>query len=559
MCDITHEMWGDSMQMDSLAEKIFETYATASRSRYIFLRNMKTNRSRWSPNAVDFFGLPGEYMEDAFRIFSECIHPEDRESVLEDMERIYAGEKDEHNMEYRAKGKDGNYVVCLCKAKVIRDESGEAAYFAGVISNHGIIDNIDPTTSLYNLYEFLHALQLIRETKKEVTILMLGIKRFADINDVYGYSFGNKVLKEFSQCLRNMCKGRAVVYRMDGAKFAVCAEGFSHEDVVNLNRQIHDIAKRCIYVDGNHVTLVTCGSAVEIKDFAVDENTIYSGLRFALERSKNEKHGELIFFEGESHRDNKRNLELMDALRKSITDKCAGFYMCYQPVVDAVTGKVRGMEALVRWKKEPFGEVPPGVFIPLLENDALFFELGNWILKESLLAAKKLVKLNPEFILNVNISYTQLERSEFRNSVIRLLEETDFPPQNLCLELTERCRLLDMSFLRNEVIFLKSFHIKIALDDFGTGFSSLNLLRELPVDLIKIDRAFIKDIETNLTDQAIVKSVLDCAKLLDISVCVEGIENKNLESYMNHYPASTYQGYLYSRPVKIEQFEELIK
>ena len=158
-----------------------------------------------------------------------------------------------------------------------------------------------------------------------------------------------------------------------------------------------------------------------------------------------------------------------------------------------------------------------------------------------------------------NISYTQLERSEFRNSVIRLLEETDFPPQNLCLELTERCRLLDMSFLRNEVIFLKSFHIKIALDDFGTGFSSLNLLRELPVDLIKIDRAFIKDIETNLTDQAIVKSVLDCAKLLDISVCVEGIENKNLESYMNHYPASTYQGYLYSRPVKIEQFEELIK
>lgn len=559
MCDVTHEMWGDSMQMDSLAEKIFETYATASRSRYIFLRNMKTNHSRWSPNAVDFFGLPGDYMEDAFHIFSECIHPEDRPSVIEDMERIYAGEKDEHHMEYRAKGKDGNYVVCLCKAKMIRDESGEAAYFAGVISNHGIIDNIDPTTGLYNLYEFLHALQLIRETKKEVTILMLGIKRFADINDVYGYSFGNKVLKEFSQCLRNLCKGRAMVYRMDGAKFAVCAEGFSREDVVNLNRQIHDIAKRCIYVDGNHVTLVTCGSAVENRDFTVDENTIHSGLRFALERSKNEKHGELIFFEGESHRDNKRNLELMDALRKSIADKCADFYMCYQPVVDAVTGKVRGMEALVRWKKEPFGEVPPGVFIPLLENDALFFELGNWILRESLLAAKKFVEQNPAFILNVNISYTQLERSGFRNSVIRLLEETDYPPQNLCLELTERCRLLDMSFLRNEVIFLKSFHIKIALDDFGTGFSSLNLLRELPVDLIKIDRAFIKDIETNMADQAIVKSVLDCAKLLDISVCVEGIENKNLESYMNHYPASTYQGYLYSQPVKIEQFEELFK
>ena len=155
------------MQMDSLAEKIFETYATASRSRYIFLRNMRTNRSRWSPNAVDFFGLPGEYMEGAFQIFVECIHPEDRQSVLEDMNQIYQGIKDEHNMEYRAKGKDGNYVVCLCKAKMIRDDNGEMAYFAGVISNHGIIDNIDPTTSLYNLYEFMHALQLIREKKKE--------------------------------------------------------------------------------------------------------------------------------------------------------------------------------------------------------------------------------------------------------------------------------------------------------------------------------------------------------------------------------------------------------
>lgn len=545
------------MQMDSLAEKIFETYATASRSRYIFLRNMRTNRSRWSPNAVEFFGLPGEYMENAFHIFLECIHPEDRAAVLEDMNRITAGIQEEHNMEYRAKGKDGNYVVCFCKAKMIRNEAGEMTYFAGVIANHGIIDNIDPTTSLYNLYEFLHALKVIREKKRVVTILMLGIKRFADINDVYGYSFGNKVLKEFAHCLRNMCKGRGMVYRMDGAKFAVCIEGFERAEILSLNQQIHDVAKRCIYVDGNHVTLVTCGSAVELKDFTVDENSIYSGLRFALERSKNVKHGELIFFENESHQDNKRNLELLDALRKSITDKCADFYMCYQPVVDAVTGKVGGMEALVRWKKEPFGEVPPGIFIPLLENDALFFELGNWILRESMLAAKKLVEQNPDFILNVNLSYTQLERSEFRNSLIRLLEETGYPPQNLCLELTERCRLLDMSFLRNEVIFLKSFNIRIALDDFGTGFSSLNLLRELPVDLIKIDRAFIKDIETNLADQAIVKSVLDCAQLLDISVCVEGIENKNLETYMNHYPASTYQGYLYSRPVEIEQFREL--
>ena len=215
------------------------------------------------------------------------------------------------------------------------------------------------------------------------------------------------------------------------------------------------------------------------------------------------------------------------------------------------------MEALLRWNKEPFGEVSPAVFIPLLENDVLFFELGNWILRETMTEGKKIIEQHPNFILNINLSYTQLERSEFRGTIVRLLQETDFPPQNLCLELTERCRLLDLNFLRNEIIFLKSFRIKIALDDFGTGFSSLNLLRELPVDLIKIDRAFIKDIQTNTADQAIVKSVLDCAKLMEIPVCVEGIEDKNLESYMNHYPASSYQGYLYSKPIKIDQFKKL--
>lgn len=545
------------MQMDSLAERLFEIYSTASRSRYLFLRNMKTKQSRWSPSAVEFFGLPGEYMDDAYLTFLKCIHPDDQALFKSEMERVYSGMQDEHYMEYRAKGKDGNYVVCFCKGKMIRDENGELAYFAGVISNHGIIDNIDPTTSLYNLYEFMHALQLIREKKREVMVLMLGIKRFADINDVYGYPFGNKVLKEFAQQLRIFCKGKGMVYRMDGAKFAFCLDNVCNDEIIVLYKQIQEIARNNVYVDGNHVTLVICGGTVEIKDFDVDESSIYSGVRFAMERSKNEKHGELISFEDEDHSCNKRNLELLDALRKSISNGCEGFYMCYQPVVNAMTGKIAGMEALVRWKKEPFGEVSPGVFIPLLENDVLFFDLGNWILREAMTEGKKIIEKHPDFILNINLSYTQLERSEFRGAIVRILQETDFPPRNLCMELTERCRLLDMNFLRNEIIFLKSFKIKIALDDFGTGFSSLNLLRELPVDLIKIDRGFIKDIETNTADQAIVKSVLDCAKLLEIAVCVEGIENKNLEDYMNNFPASTYQGYLYSKPVTIEQFKEL--
>lgn len=170
---------------------------------------------------------------------------------------------------------------------------------------------------------------------------------------------------------------------------------------------------------------------------------------------------------------------------------------------------------------------------------------------------KEFLKDRPDLTINVNISYTQLEHSEFRSKIVSLLANTGFPPEHLCLELTERCSFLNMDFLKNEVQFLKSYGIKIALDDFGTGFSSLNLLREIPVDCIKIDREFVKEIETNTVDQTIVKSVVQCANDLEVPVCIEGIENKELLTYMNKYEVSGYQGYFYSRPIIKEAFKQL--
>ena len=138
-----------------------------------------------------------------------------------------------------------------------------------------------------------------------------------------------------------------------------------------------------------------------------------------------------------------------------------------------------------------------------------------------------------------------------------MLANTGFPSEHLCLELTERCSFLDMDLLRNETDFLKSYGIKIALDDFGTGFASLNLLRTLQVDCIKIDREFIREIETNPIDQTIVKAVTQCANELNVPVCVEGIENDALKEYMHQYHVREYQGYFFSKPVEKEEFKQL--
>lgn len=172
--------------------------------------------------------------------------------------------------------------------------------------------------------------------------------------------------------------------------------------------------------------------------------------------------------------------------------------MFYQPIADTKTGKIRGMEALLRWELEPYGMVSPGVFMEWLEQDPCIFDLGNWILRTALTDVQKLRKETEGFFVNVNVAAAQLERREFRSAVMNILKETGAKPEELCLELTERCRDLDIHFLRGEVEFFHSQGIKIALDDFGTGNSSLSLALELPFDELKVDMSFIRDIKQNL-------------------------------------------------------------
>ena len=166
--------------------------------------------------------------------------------------------------------------------------------------------------------------------------------------------------------------------------------------------------------------------------------------------------------------DTEKYTELMSVMRKSITNGCEGYYLCYQPIMDAGSEKVIGAEALIRWHNDKFGEVPPGQFINWLENDPYFLELGEWILKTAMNDAKEFIKKIPEFVVNVNITYSQLSSKKFRQQVNSALNETGFPPEHLCLELTERCKLLNMDELKVELDYFSKMGIKIAIDDFGT-------------------------------------------------------------------------------------------
>ena len=548
------------MKLDKtgLEDRTFEAFSITAKRSYIFLCNMGTNVSRWSADAVEYFNLPGEFMYDAGEIWKKYIHPDDLPQYLKNFDAVYNKKTKWQDFEYRAKNRFGNYVVCTCQCTVLEGTDGEPDLFSGTILNHGIVDSIDSVTNLYSDYAFIQKLMEITVERKPAIVMEIGINMFSRINFLYGYSNGNNVMRQMGDILRELIKGKGIVYRLDGAKFALCIEGSDENAARELYEKIQSLIKNNIKVKGVVIPVRISASAVVLDRYIGSFESVKSSLAYALNRSKHEKHGELQIFNEVRIDNDGDDLELISVIHMSIQRNCEGFYLKYQPIVNVENGKIIGMEALLRWKNEQYGEVPPNRFIPWMEEDPGFFELGNWILKQALTDGLRIKKKIPSFIVNVNISLSQFERPEFRESVNQILEQTKFQPQDLCLELTERCRDLDSEFLKDEMNYFRSLGIKIALDDFGTGTASLALLLKLPIDELKIDMSFVKGIHDKPLNQTLVHHMVECANGIGVKTCIEGVEDEFLCNYLDKYNATFYQGYYYSKPVVIDSFEKLL-
>ena len=534
-------------------DALYKAFEVVSEGTYVYLCDMKYDFSRWSKNAVDTYGLPAEYMYGAGDIWENCIHPDDRSAYRKGIDEIFSGSAAGHDMQYRAKRVTGEYDVCTCRGIVIRDQAGEPDYFVGTIRNHGQQSHIDTLTGLRNQYGFFEDLDSCIKRNAAVSVSLFGISRFSEINEMYGYHFGNRVLQQYARCVLEAAGNTGHVYRIDGTKFAVISNTLSIAEFRGYYSRFRAFLHEGFQVDGKNLLLdLHCG-ALRVDNFDVDSQTVYACLNFAYEESKLHRKGDLVEFRDDLNEQSHQRLGMLHTIRASITHSFEGFYLLYQPVVDAKTERLIGAEALIRWKNNVYGMIPPDQFIPVLESDPLFPTLGEWIIREAILATKQILPRHPDFIVNVNLSYTQLEKPDFADRVLRILNELDFPPEHLCLEVTERCKLLDMELLKNVIASLKSRGILIAMDDFGTGFSSVGLLKEVPFDTIKIDRSFVTDIEENDVNRKLVRNVSDLATIFGSKVCVEGIETKGMRDILRGFRVKSFQGYYYAKPLPLDQ------
>ena len=298
-----------------MLDSLYKSYEVVSEGTYVFLCDMKYDLSKWSKNAVDTYDLPSEYMYGAGDIWASHIHPDDREAYHKGIEEIFSGNSSGHDMQYRVCRNDGGYDVCTCRGIVIRDVDGTPDYFVGTIRNHGSQSHVDTLTGLRNQYGFFDDLDSWIKRRAAAYVIIVGISKFSEINEVYGYHFGNRVLQMFARKVFETTGNTGTCYRIDGTKFAIINNSLIVDEVREKYNGFRDYFREVFQVDDKRILLEVNGGALLMDHFDFDSQTVYACLNFAYGESKTRRQGDLVLFENDLNENNRHRLEKLHKIR----------------------------------------------------------------------------------------------------------------------------------------------------------------------------------------------------------------------------------------------------
>ena len=545
------------MEKSQIFQEMISRISKLSQDSYLMVTDMQHNLTFVPESTAEFLGIPSGWCEDGYKIVLEkSVHPYDCPEYTEEMKKRLRGINLENDL-YIRMGKDKKYVMTQIITDMIL-EQGKNRYFIVLLRNQNVIPEIDPLTDLYGQVKFEKDIVDYIQQGRKVAVLEIEIDHMNDINILYGTNYSDRIQKVLAYRFIYMMDADKAVYRMGNSNYAFILRDASREEAAAFLEKIRVRLEESVVLENNHFDLKIYASGIILDHYEGEISTVQSKLEYVLGKMRTRRDHKLMFFNDLVQINGDVDLDLMKVIHQSVLNQCDGFYVEYQPVVHAQTGEIVGAEALVRWKKEPYGIVPPGMFIDWLESNPCMYDLGNFVLKQALTDAVEFRKSNPDFFINVNMSAKQLERKTFCGVVMALLKETGFPAGQLCLELTERCRSMPVSVMEEKLLYLKQHGVRLAMDDYGTGSASSSVLLQTPMDEIKIDMSFIRGITDNQTKQALVRSMVDFANKADLKSCLEGVEDEKLQNYLRSFGATWFQGYYYSRPVQAAAMQKLL-
>ena len=454
---------------------------------------------------------------------------------------------------------DSQETLCLVRDITERKDSENKIFHLAYFDN---------LTGLPNRQSFMERLEgeikRAKYTGNKLAVLFLDLDGFKSINDTMGHNTGDTVLQWAAERLQsstrpsdfvsrnNAEQSEVKLARLGGDEFTVVIPNLPRaEDALILAHRIREAMRRPFHLESRDVVLTASIGIALYPDDGIDAETLLKHADTAMYHAKNEGRDNCQFYNIDLTSRAEKRMHLENDLRNALQQN--EFYLVYQPQLDVAEESFRSAEALIRWQHPKQGLISPDDFIPLAEENGLIIPIGEWVLRTACTEAARWHQNGKFLQVAVNLSPLQIKNPNFVQNVFNILDETSFPPDKLVLEITEGALMEHGENTLATLLALREHHIQIALDDFGTGYSSMNYLKRLPINHIKVDQSFVRGLQDNKENLAIVRAIISLAKNLGFSVTAEGIESLNQAQILKYFGCETLQGYYFSKPITIQE------
>jgi diguanylate cyclase (GGDEF)-like protein/PAS domain S-box-containing protein len=537
--------------------------------------NLADNAIFYSPRFLELLGLDAASGPHNPSAWLSRVHPDDLPQLTSALRAMREGETAQLMNEHRVASRQGRYIWVLARAAAVRDQSGKPCRMAGSLSDITVRKTYeaqllrdafhDALTGLPNRALFLdRAGRLVERAKRHkesrCAVLAIDADRFKAINESLGSTVGDRMLAALGRVLAGAVRDGDTVARLGGDEFGVLIEDVrDSEDAVNVAQRIFAALADPLR-EGPHEVFasVSIGIALSGPEHSRAEDLLRDA-DIAMYRAKTRGRDRYELFDVAMQEQAKKSLHLYTELRHALNRR--ELVLHYQPIIALDTGKITGLEALVRWHHPQRGMIPPGEFIPIAEETGLIHALGGFVLEQACAHAKWLAERFPRMHLDmsINVSPRQLARPELVADVQRALAQTGLGGGALHLEITETMLMESPQTAKDRLRQLRGLGVGLLIDDFGTGYSSLSALHTFPIDTLKIDQSFVGRLEDEERySAAIVEAIVTVARRLGIRVIAEGIETQRQLQAVRDHGCHLGQGYFFARPAKLEDVAALL-
>jgi diguanylate cyclase (GGDEF)-like protein/PAS domain S-box-containing protein len=535
--------------------------------------DIATKHTIWSDELYRIFGVAPESFDPSREIFFNLIHPDDVAAAKQMIIDLQSGEIIP-GLDFRIVRGKGEIGVVRCTGELQYDAAHQPLRIVGSIQDITNLKEIEDRMNYLAYHDLLtdlpnrllmnsrieHAITIAKRDKKKLALLVIDLDHFKDVNDSYGHTIGDELLKQVAVRLSSLLRSADTLTRLGGDEFTLLLEGVTQgEDVARVAIDIIEALSKSWRLSNGVDARISASIGISLfPEHGDNASELFQHADAALYQAKAGGRGQYKYFTEELTRNARERFQIERDLRDAIDQ--GDLRVHYQAQVDIASGRIVGAEALVRWQHKQMGLIPPMKFIPIAEGSGLIDLIGEFVLRETCRQGKCWLDAGYQHLtLSVNLSPRQIQRGDICSLVFSILAETKFPALSLELELTESALMEGENEAIDVLNRLRTIGVRLALDDFGTGYSSLAHLKRLPLDVLKIDKSFVDDIPFHQDDMEIAATIISMGHILGFKVVAEGVETLEQLTFLREKGCDMYQGYFKSKPLPPEEFEQLLK